>query len=143
MREVTQNMIKKYLLLENKFDFMGYYFDSKEELSFHHLVIAKSKCEEYGILGGYYEWNGAILVRLTSHNYLHLIERVDKDTFLKITDVLIDENLKERLDINNLREIHALLCRFEKCYGNEKLPSGEPLIKKEYYKRLIKKHGLK
>ena len=78
MREVTQNMIKKYLLLENKFDFMGYYFDSKEELSFHHLVIAKSKCEEYGILGGYYEWNGAILVRLTSHNYLHLIERVDK-----------------------------------------------------------------
>ena len=131
MREVKQVMIKKYLLLENKFDFMGYFFDNKEELSFHHLVVAKSKCEEYGLLGGYYEWNGAILVRNTAHNYLHLIERVDKDTFLKITDVLIDENLKGELDIKNLREIHNLLCYFENCYGNVKLPSGESLIKKE------------
>ena len=142
MREVTQNMIKKYLLLEKKYDFMGYHFVNKEELSFHHLVVAKSKCDEYGILGGYYEWNGAVLVRHSAHNYLHLIERIDKKTFLEITDVLIDENLKGHLDRKNLKEIHKLLCYFENCYGNEKLPSGEPLIKKEYYKRLIKKNEL-
>lgn len=140
MREVTENMIKKYMILENRFDFMGYFFNKKDELSFHHLIVPKSKCDIYGLQGGYYEWNGAILVKDTAHNYLHLIERIDRNIFLKITDVLIDQNIKGHLDMKNLREIHTQLLYFEKCFGNEKTSTGEDIIKKEYYKRLIKSH---
>ena len=143
MREVTENMIKKYMIIENGFDFMGYRFNKIEELSFHHLIVQKSKCDEFGINGGYYEWNGAILVKLTAHNYLHLIEKLDRNAFLKITDVLIDENIKGCLDIKNLREIHNQLIRFERCFGNERTSNGEFIIKEGYYKRLIKCHGLR
>lgn len=143
MRDVTEKMIKKYMILENKIDFMGYFFCKKEELSFHHLIVPKSKCEMYGIQGGYYEWNGAILVKETSHNYLHLIERVDRIIFEKITDILIEENKDGKLDKKYLREINNQLLYFERNYGKEKAANGDAIIKPEYCKRLIKKHGIR
>lgn len=140
MREVTKKMIKDYMILENGYDFMGYFFESPSHLSFHHLIVPKCKCSEYGIGDGYYEWNGAILDRDTAHNYLHMIERIERDIFEKITEVLVAENLKNTLDIECLREINNLLCIFEQRYGKEEGSNKEKIIKKDYYKRLLKKY---
>lgn len=134
MREITKLMINKYKINELCCDFMGYSFKKESELSFHHLIVPKRLCKVKNISeGGYVEWNGAILRQCTSHNYLHLIERYDRDIFLKITGEMIDENLRGSLDIDNLKRIDELLCQFEKEY------SGLSLIKDEYTKRLIKR----
>lgn len=132
MRDVTKLMINKYKILDLGFDFMGYSFKKENELSFHHLIIPKRLCKVKNISeNGYVEWNGAILRQSTSHNYLHLIERYDRDIFLKITGEMIDENIRGNIDIDNLKNIDDALCNFEKEYSN--------LVKDEYTKRLIRR----
>ena len=129
MRDVTKLMINKYKILDLGFDFMGYSFKKENELSFHHLIIPKRLCKVKNISeNGYVEWNGAILRQSTSHNYLHLIERYDRDIFLKITGEMVEENIRGNIDIDNLKSIDDALCNFEKEYSN--------LIKDEYTKRL-------
>ena len=129
MRDVTKLMINKYKILDLGFDFMGYSFKKENELSFHHLIIPKRLCKVKNISeNGYVEWNGAILRQSTSHNYLHLIERYDRDIFLKITSEMVEENIRGNIDIDNLKNIDDALCNFEKEYGN--------LVKDEYTKRL-------
>lgn len=132
MRDVTKLMINKYKILDLGFDFMGYSFKKENELSFHHLIIPKRLCKVKNINDdGYVEWNGAILRQSTSHNYLHLIERYDRDIFLKITGEMIDENIRGNIDIDNLKNIDDALNNFEKEYSN--------LVKDEYTKRLIRR----
>lgn len=132
MRDVTKLMINKYKILDLGFDFMGYSFKKENELSFHHLIIPKRLCKVKNISdNGYVEWNGAILRQATSHNYLHLIERYDRDIFLKITGEMIDENIRGNIDIDNLKNIDDALNNFEKEYSN--------LVKDEYTKRLIRR----
>ena len=114
MKEPAGIMIKNFKIMKLGYDFMGYKVDRKNSLSFHHLIIPRRHCKDYNLGDGYYEWNGAILVRNTSHDYLHLIEAKDYDIFLKITSEMIDQNIKGRLDIENLRRINELLKQFEK-----------------------------
>lgn len=132
MRDVTKLMINKYKILDLGFDFMGYSFKKENELSFHHLIIPKRLCKVKNISdNGYVEWNGAILRQSTSHNYLHLIERYDRDIFLKITGEMVEENIRGNIDIDNLKSIDDALCNFEKEYSN--------VVKDEYTKRLIRR----
>ena len=130
MKEITKQMVKIYNI--KQFDFMGYDIKRKESLSFHHLIVAKRNCHKERLGNGYYIWNGAILVQDTSHNYLHLIEKYDYEIFCRITSEMIDQNIKGKLDIENLRQIKDLLLYFEQEYEHEKSKKNKLLIKRDY-----------
>jgi hypothetical protein len=86
---------------------------------------------------GYLTWNGAILKQATSHDYLHLIERIDRDLFLEITNEMIDENWKGHLDLENLKRIRQILLYFEKEHQDDTDRRGKRLIKTEFIKDRI------
>lgn len=132
MREITKEMIKTYNIKKCGYDFMGYTFKNPTELSFHHLIVPKKDCKAQGLGEGYLFWNGAILNQHTSHDYLHIIERIDRDAFLKITQFMILENQKGELNINLLKEIRAILLAFEKQYWQETKKDGRQLIRQKY-----------
>ena len=135
MREITKLMIKEYKLMKLGYDFMGYDITNKSNLSFHHLIVPHRNCKAMGLGEGYLEWNGAILNQNTSHDYLHLIEAKDLDMFMAITSEMIDQNIKGRLDIENLRRIRDILECFEREHSNNRSKKGKVLIKQEYMRR--------
>ena len=132
MKTITREMIKMYQLNKLGFDFIGYKFNRSEQLSYHHNVIAKKNGGLETIR------NGAILVRDTSHDYIHVIERIDPEIFYLITSEVLDENLKGKIDIENLRKIRDLLLYFENDHTHERSKKGKLLIKKEYLTNRIK-----
>ena len=138
MRETTKLMIKKFMLTKLKYDFMGYEFSKKIDLSFHHLIVPHKNCKELGLGEGYFDWNCSILNKNSSHPYLHLIGDYDYDIFSAITNEMINENLQGYIDMSNLRKINDILNVFERDYGDIKNKKGYPIIKKEYTKRLLK-----
>lgn len=86
---------------------MGYYICKKSILTYHHLIIPNC-------MGGPKTyWNGCVLIRDTSHDYLHEIEKNDYERFLLITSEMIDEKIKGKLDIENLRQIRDILLSYE------------------------------
>ena len=137
MREVTKNMVENFKLRELGYDFMGYDIDKVERLTFHHLIVPRKDCNLLGIEDeGYVEWNGSILVRNNSHDYLHIIEKYDFNIFLDVTSEMIDQNIKGRIDPKNIRLIDMLLKDFESEWDGEIGYNGKPLIKDAYRKRL-------
>lgn len=131
MKQVTALMINLYEIKKLKFDFMGYTFANQNTLSYHHLIIPAR------LNGPMTVENGAVLNRNTAHDYIHRIEHVDPEIFGLITSEMIDENIKGRLDIENLKKIRDLLLNFEKEHCSDTMSSGKPLIKEEYVKRRI------
>ena len=136
MKDVVKRMITNFRIVELGYDFMGYDVNRVESLSFHHLIVPHKDCSELGIQGGFEEWNGALLVRETGHDYLHIIEKYNFNIFLDITGELVDQNLKGRLDPNNIKLINLLLNDFEKEWDGEIGYNGKPLIRDEFRKRL-------
>lgn len=137
MKTITRDMMKDYNIHKLGYDFMGYTFDRREDLSFHHLVVPKRDCKAAGLGEGYLRWNGAILNQNTSHDYLHIIERMDRDTFLRITAEMIEENLKGKLDIDNLKRIRELLLYFEDRYEKETNSKGQLILKRKFITKRI------
>lgn len=138
MRKVTKEMIKDYDLKKKGYDFMGYTFNTINELSFHHLIVPKRESRKKGIGEGYVKWNGALLNQDTSHPYLHTIERIDRELFLEITKEMIEENLKGEISIENLKRIREMLLWFEAHYDDMYTSHGIKVIKPEYKeKRLV------
>lgn len=137
MKEVTSLMIDIFELKKLKYDFMGYTFTNSNQLSFHHLIIPKKDCKKAGLGDGYLFWNGAILKQQTSHDYLHIIERLDRNTFLKITNIMIEENKNQKLDLQSLKAIRYLLLQFERQYKGITKKDGKKLIRLNYIKDRI------
>ena len=132
MREVTKLMVNDFKIMKLGYDFLGYKVNRKQDLSFHHLIIPRRHCKEAGLGEGYLYWNGAILRQNTSHDYLHIIEKIDPDIFYELTSEMIDENIKGRLDIDNLKRIHDLLLYFEREHDHDTSKKGKLLIKREF-----------
>lgn len=132
MKQVTRDMINEFEMRKLKYDFLGYTFKVEKELSYHHLIIPNRKG------GPITRWNGAILVMNTAHDYLHRIESRDEEIFYLITSEMIDENVKGKIDVENLRKIRDLLEYFEKEHCTDRTSKGKPLIKEEYIRRRIK-----
>ena len=132
MREVTKIMVNDFKIMKLGMDFMGYHVNRKQDLSYHHLIIPRRHCREAGLGEGYLYWNGAILRQNTSHDYLHLIENIDPEIFYELTSEMIDENIKGRLDIDNLKRIHDLLLYFEREHDHDTSKKGKLLIKREF-----------
>ena len=131
IRPITKEMVDEYNLRKLRYDFMGYTFDRTDELSYHHLIIPRR------LNGPMTKENGSILVQSTSHDYLHRIEMLDYDMFLAITSEMIDENIKGKLDIENLRRIRDILLCFEREYSGARTKKGKRLIKPDYEERRI------
>ncbi len=136
-KRIIRQMVTTFQLLELGYDFMGYTFDNKRELSFHHLIIPKRSCRMLHLGAGQQEWNGAILNRFTSHEYLHLIERLDPALFYAITSELIDENALQRIEIESLKRIRQLLLEFEREHKGERRQDGQYVIKPKYISERI------
>lgn len=132
MKEITKIMINDFKIIKLGYDFLGYKVNRKQDLSYHHLIIPRRHCKETGLGEGYLYWNGAILRQNTSHDYLHIIEKIDPDIFYELTSEMIDENIKGRLDIDNLKRIHGLLLYFEREHDHDTSKKGKLLIKREF-----------
>ena len=132
MKEITKIMVNDFKIMKLGYDFLGYKVNRKQDLSFHHLIIQRRHCKEAGLGEGYLYWNGAILRQNTSHDYLHLIENIDPEIFYELTSEMIDENIKGRLDIDNLKRIHDLLLYFEREHDHDTSKKGKLLIKREF-----------
>jgi hypothetical protein len=136
MREITKEMIKTFEIDKLGYDFMGYTFKRKNDLSFHHLIVPHRECKHAGLGEGYLFWNGAILS--ISHEYLHVIERVDPDMFYAITSEMIDENISQQIRIENLKKIRDILMQFEKEHCSDTTRKGHYIIKPSYVRDRIK-----
>lgn len=134
MQEVTKLMIKDFNIRKLGYDFMGFNVDRNSSLSFHHLIVPKRDCRNYGLGDGYKYWNGAILVQNTSHEYLHIIEQYDRERFEQITMQIIHQKTKGHLDKDNLMQIKELLLGFEDNFTGIYTTKGKRLIKEEYLK---------
>lgn len=132
MKEITKIMVNDFKIMKLGMDFMGYHVNRKQDLSYHHLIIPRRHCKEAGLGEGYLYWNGAILRQNTSHDYLHLIEAKDPEIFYELTSEMIDENIKGRLDIDNLKRIRDLLLYFEREHDHDTSKKGKLLIKREF-----------
>ena len=127
MKYITELIINEYKL--KGIDFMGYKF-VKNNASYHHLIIPKR-------LGGKETLeNGAVLNGKTSHPYLHIIESIDEDMFIAITQEIIDEKVLGRLDESNLRRIDDILKRFEKENSGKRTSKGKLLIRDDFTRRV-------
>lgn len=137
MREITKEMISAFRIDKLGYDFMGYTFKRKDDLSFHHLIIPHRECKKVGMGEGYYLWNGSVLVQNTSHDYLHVIEHVDPDMFYAITSEMVEENMLRRLEIANLKHIRDVLTQFEHEHCSDTNKKGTYIIKDSFIKNRI------
>lgn len=133
MRAVTKLMIEEYGIKKIKMDFMGFPVEENSILSFHHLIVPRAKCKELGLGEGYEQWNGAILRQDPSHDYLHIIQKVDKDIYSAISREMIIQNLKGYIDSLNLRRIDDCLRSFEREHCADCTEDGSRLLIKERY----------
>lgn len=138
MKEITKIMVNDFKIMKLGYDFLGYKVNRKQDLSYHHLIIPRRHCKGAGLGEGYLYWNGAILRQNTSHNYLHIIENIDPEIFYLITSEMIDENIKRKIDIDNLKRIKDLLIYFEKEHDHDITKSGKLLIKREFVTSRVK-----
>ena len=129
LRDVTKKLIINFNIVDS--DFMGFIVDKESSLSFHHII--KKQC------GGKLTYNnGAILVRNTSHNYLHIIESRELDMYIYINKILKDVNNQGYLPTHDqLRCIFDCLEKFERDHSGDTNTKVYPLIKESFQKRII------
>lgn len=132
MSRLRERLYKQYDLESLGYDFMGFTFGSKKDLSTHHIIPRHS--------GGQTKKNNlCILTRDTSHNYIHLIEDVDYKTFLQISKCLMEQVKMGKISIGEINTIFELLQEFEFKHKDLEDRNGCLLIKPEYKtKRIIK-----
>lgn len=131
MSRLRERLYTTYKLEEYGFDFLGYEFHSKKDLSTHHIIPRH--------MGGQTKKNNlCILTRDTAHNYIHLIEDYDYKVFIQISKHLIDQVKKGEISMDEIERINELLCFFEDKYKDEQNKNGDLLIKPEYKVRILK-----
>lgn len=128
MVAITREMLHIYKPLSNM-DWMNYRLVRKD-LTFHHII----KREDGGkrIIQ-----NGALLMPV-AHQYLHLIEYKDIETYNAINKIFRYVNDQEYEPTREQREIiEYLLTEFEKVHRNDKNSKGKSLIQYKYKKRCL------
>lgn len=131
MKEITKLMVNLYHIKKVGYDFMGYSFVSPTDLSYHHLILEKDKGGEETVE------NGAILVRKTAHDYVHVIEKFDKEIFSKVREEMIKEKEKGFIDIENIKRINDLLLMFEEKHKEDTFKDGNLIIRDIYKRRVL------
>ena len=126
LKNVIYKMLKIYIP-DSNLDWMNYKL-VKENISFHHI---KKKAE-----GGKKDINNGALLMPVAHQYLHLIETLDIDTYLELNEILKDINMQKHEPTLMQRQlIENILLEFEKQHKWDKDRDGNLLIKRKYLKR--------
>ena len=112
-------------------DWLNYQIKDMEnftDITYHHIIPRREHSKKD-------MQNGALLVAV-SHQYLHLIEQMEIDTFDDLNKILKDINTQKREPYQYQREdIEEILQDFEGRHKWEKNKEGVLLIKKKYLKR--------
>ena len=126
----AKEMIKYYYPYSG-LDWLNYQIKDMEnfsDITYHH-IIAKRLHSKKDMK------NGALLVGV-SHQYLHLIEKIEIATFEDLNKILKDINTQKREPYQWQREdIEGIFQGFEDRHKWEKNKEGVILIKKKYLKR--------
>lgn len=126
MKKITIEMLKIYIPYSN-LDWMNYKL-IKNDLTYHHIVKKKDK-------GKTEIANGAILMPV-AHQYLHLIECLDIDTYIALNNLFKIVNTQGYEPTREQRElIEYLLKEFEKIHKWDKGLKGKLLVQKKYLER--------
>lgn len=128
MNEITKEMLHIYKPISN-LDWLNYKLVRKN-VTFHHII---KKCDG----GKRIIENGALLIPL-SHQYLHLIEFKDLETYIALNKIFKIVNNQRSEPNKDQREIvEYLLQDFEYHHRNDKNKKGKLLIKEEYKQRCL------
>ena len=126
MKQVIE-MLSIYKPLSGK-DWMNYKL-IKKDVTFHHII----KKED----GGKREVDNGALLMPVSHQYLHIIEYKDINTYISINNIFRIINSQLHEPTTEQREIIEFLLRRFECEHIEDINSkGKLLIKKQYLNRL-------
>lgn len=126
MKKITIEMLKIYKPLSN-LDWMNYVL-KKEDVTYHHCI---KKCNG----GKKTIANGAILMPV-AHQYLHLIECLDIDTYIALNNLFKIVNTQGYEPTREQRElIEYLLKEFEKIHKWDKGLKGKLLVQRKYLER--------
>ncbi len=130
MGKLANRLFYDFELDKNGYDFMGYFFDDKKQLSYHHIIP-----RHYGGKTTYE--NGSLLVRSTAHNYIHVIEALDYNLFIELSHELKQEHL-DGITKEHLIAIRQMLELFESRHQGEYSKNGLLIIKEDFVRRRIK-----
>lgn len=126
MKQITREMLKIYKPISN-LDWMNYKL-IKSEVTFHHC---QKKCD-----GGKKDIGNGALLMPVAHQYLHLIECKDIETYIAINKVFMFINQQGYEPTKEQRElIEYLLQEFEKIHRWDKGSKGKLLIQHKYLER--------
>ena len=128
MKEIKKEMLKIYKPYSD-LDWMNYKL-IKSEITFHHII----KRED----GGRRDIeNGALLMPI-AHQYLHLIEYKDINTYIAINKMFEYINRQQHEPTMEQREIIEYLLReFEEKHKWDKGSKGKLMIKRKYLERSL------
>ena len=126
MKQITKEMLKIYKPISN-LDWLNYKL-VKNGLTFHHIVKRE--------FGGKEELSNGALLMNAGHQYLHIIEYKDINTYNAINKMFRYINNQKYEPTMEQREIiEYLLLEFENQHIEDKNAKGKKLIKREYLDR--------
>lgn len=126
MDSVKREMLKIYKPISN-LDWMNYKL-VKKDITYHHIVKAENQ-------GKRTIENGALIMPV-GHQYLHLIECKDIETYIAINKIFKYVNQQMCEPTREQREIiEYLLQEFEKIHRWDKGNKGKLLIQRKYLER--------
>lgn len=127
MKQITREMLRVYKPTSN-LDWMNYRIVRKSDMTAHHII----KKEHHGKL----EWGNIALLLPHSHNYLHLIECKDIETYIALNKIFkMVNNQMEEPNREQRELIEYLLQEFEKVHRWDKGSKGKLLIQRKYLER--------
>ncbi len=128
MKKIKAEMLKLYKPYSD-LDWLNYKL-VKKDVTLHHII----KRED----GGRLELSNLALIMPSGHQYLHLIECKDINTYITLNKILKIINSQLSEPTRDQREIiEYLLQDFEHKHRNDKNSKGKLLIKNEYKKRAL------
>lgn len=126
MSNIKNEMLKIYKPISNM-DWMNYRL-VKKDITFHHIVKKEN--------GGKKEITNGALIMPVAHQYLHLIECKDIETYNAINKIFSYVNQQRYEPTREQREIiEYLLQEFESVHKWDKGSKGKILIQKKYLER--------
>lgn len=126
MKNITTEMLKIYVPYSG-LDWMNYKL-VKKDVTFHHI---QKRCDS-----GKREISNGCLLMPNAHNYLHLIEFKDLETYIALNKIFKYVNQQQSEPTTEQRElIEYLLKQFETEHRWDKGSKGKLLLKHKYLER--------
>ena len=128
MKSVKEEMIE--IFKPNKYDWMNYLIE--DDLTYHHIKKAED--------GGEKTIDNGALLTSRAHAYLHKIEGIDYEIYLKLNKIFKEINNKKREPTKIQRKkIQLLLMKFEICNADKLIKRKEHIISRIRKKVAIKR----